>query len=65
MQANQIPEATVVREGRKTFIYVDYGGQIPGQYQYDRIRMKRREVTKGELRRYRELCKGLSGPAAP
>ncbi len=63
VQANQVPEAYVEEEDGKTWIYLTYGGQIPGDYRYDRIRMKRRSVSEEELAALRKLCAGASGPA--
>jgi hypothetical protein len=61
-QANHVPEALVVEERDETWIYLNYGAQIPGNFRYDRIRMKRRRVTAEELSFYRELCRRASGP---
>lgn len=62
VQANQIPEALVVKEGKDTYLYVNYGTQIPGDYRYDNIRMRRWKVTPEELGRLRELAKKAKGP---
>jgi hypothetical protein len=62
VQANHVPEGFVWRENTKTWLYVNYGGQVPGDYRYERIRMKRREITAADLQRYRDLCKEASGP---
>ena len=61
-QANHVPEAFVRRDGEGAWIYLNYGSQIPGNFRYDRIRMKRRRVTAEELNFYRELARRASGP---
>lgn len=63
VQAQHVPEAFVQKENGQTWIYLNFGGQIKGDYKYDKIRMKRRLVTKEELKRNRALCKSLKpGP---
>jgi hypothetical protein len=60
VQANHVPEAFVWMESGKTWLTVNYGAQIKGDYRYDRIRMKKRKVGAPELNRYRSL---LATPA--
>jgi hypothetical protein len=55
VQANHVPEGFVLEEEGRTWLYVNYGAQTRGDYRYERIRMKRREVTEAELERYRRL----------
>lgn len=62
VQANQIPEAFVRDEDGEHWIYVNYGAQVPDDYRYERIRMKRWKVTAEELERLRAYCKDASGP---
>jgi hypothetical protein len=62
VQANHVPEAYVESEDGVTWIYLTYGAQVPNDYRYDRIRMKRWKVTSEELARLRALCKDASGP---
>ena len=63
VQANHVPEAFVESEDGVTWIYLTYGAQVPKDYRYDRIRMKRWKVTTEELVRLRRSVKmppGLS-----
>ncbi|HSV73109.1 MAG TPA: hypothetical protein VLH79_05055 [Chthonomonadales bacterium] len=64
-QANHVPAATAMREGRAHWIYLTYGAQQWGGYFYDRIRMKRRQVTAADLRTYRKLWRTLFPTARP
>ncbi len=54
-QANQVPVAYVEKEGDASWIYVNYGLQVFGDYRQDRIRMKRRLITDKQLADYRRL----------
>ncbi len=62
VQANQVPEAYVETRDGTTWIYVDYGAQVPGDYRYERIRLKRWKATSERLDRLRALCKNAAGP---
>jgi hypothetical protein len=62
VQANQVPEALVMNEGGDTYVYVNYGAQIPGDYRYDKIRMRRWKVTADDLERLRVLATNAEGP---
>ena len=58
VQANHVPEAFLLGD----WIYLTYGGQVKGDYKYDRIRMKRRRVSRSELRHLESLCGDAQGP---
>jgi type 1 glutamine amidotransferase len=62
-QAHHVPEAFVREEDGKTYVYVNYGTQKFNDYRYDRIRMKRREITPEERARVREACKAAMAVA--
>jgi len=63
VQANHVPEATVIKDAGKTWIYLAYAGQRRGDFRYGCIRMRRREITPDELERITALCADLApGP---
>jgi len=65
VQANHVPEAFALTEGGSTWLYLTYGGQVPGDYRYDRIRAKRRRLTPAELESYRTLCNRCASGLLP
>jgi len=51
-QANQVPQALVVGD----LIYLTYAVQIPGDYRYESIRMKRWQLSSDEIERLRDYA---------
>jgi hypothetical protein len=63
-QASHVPEVFVEQLTNDSWkLWLNYGSQIPGDYQYDEIRLRTRVITRAEIEGDKAALAGVEGPA--